>query len=499
MPSHWASSTSHLWKAAASFVLSGIVLLVLLSFLEARWLREQPWSRAVWTEDHVVDAEGAREAWSRELSIEQSHGESTIVRMIQEDLLREVSLQAARAPRPDDGVDNPLDTTGLLNTDFFPRAKLLMLPLTPSDLEPILASGRLPEPGKREVLAGPLLSDRDVVVDGQVFNVTGTIYPQAAGLIKVYLLPADPAMDIHFKSSANGKRGTFLTDASVLSESLITELGGENGENGEDGPTLHGGPVETRPFIAWGVWFGLLLVAVGTSIASVAGYRRLARLPIPVLSHAMQEIVLRPRLAWALHAVYFGGFFGAMALGLLDTELNYFFTQYASHEFSEGNLKYVGDAYESGNFAQAAHATYHNNFVLQTLELTALISLLPPFVLGLAKIMLSFVVVGFAMAPLWSGTAAGMSYHAITLGLELPPYILVGFGVAVWAQCIIRFLWSPMKVWYMGDKASTEPIIQDAMRQVPRGLLVLVGCTLLSAVLLYIAAWYEAVTLISFR
>lgn len=477
-------------------MLSGIALLFLLSFIEARWLRKQPWSGAVWTEYHVVDMDGAIEAWSRELSIEQSLGDSFAVRMIQEDLLREVSLQEARAPKSDDGVDNPLDTTGLLNTDFFPRAHLLMLALPPSDLEPILASGRLPEPGKREVLAGPLLSDRDLVIDGQTFKVTGTIHPQAAGFTKVYLLPADPAMDIHFKSSEHGKRGTFFTETTWIVRKLISELGGDNAEAS---PTVHGGPVQTGPFIAWGVWFGLLLVAVGASTASIAGYRRLARLPIPVLSHAMQEIVLRPRLIWALHIVYFGGFFGAMAIGLLDTELNYFFTQYASHEFTDGNLKYVGDAYESGNFAQAAHATYHNNFVLQTLELTTLVSLFPPFVLGLVKIMLSFVVVGFAMAPLWSGTAAGMSYHAITLGLELPPYILVGFGAAVWAQCIGRFLWSPMKVWYLGDKAKTEPIIQDAARQVPRGFLVLAGCTLLSAVLLYLAAWYEALTLISFR
>src|SRR5690606_9232157 len=98
----------------------------------------------------------------------------------------------------------------------------------------------------------------------------------------------------------------------------------------------------------------------------------LSRLPIPVVSQAMGEIVIRPRLAWSLHAVYFGGFFGAMAMGLVDSELNHFFTQYASHQFSHGNLKYVGDAYDSGNFVRAAHATYHNNFVLQTLELTAI-------------------------------------------------------------------------------------------------------------------------------
>jgi len=44
-----------------------------------------------------------------------------------------------------------------------------------------------------------------------------------------------------------------------------------------------------------------------------------------------------------------------------------------------------------------------------------------------------------------------------------------------------------------------EPIIQEAALQLPRGLIVLVGCTLFSGLFLYIAAWYEATTLILFR
>ena len=473
-------------------VLAGVALLFVLAALEARWLHAQPWSSAVWTEEVGIASDEAIDAWSRTLSIEQSLGDSVAVKLIQEDMVREAERLANRPNKS----ANPLDTKSLLNLEFLPRASLLMLDGPPSDLEPVLASGRLPVAGAREVLVGPLLSSRDVVMDGKTFKVTGQLSPQASGFNKVYVLPIDPALESLFLPALGGKKGRFIADTRGRLETLIPELFDPALESL---PKVHGGPVQTRPYIAWGIWLALLMVAVGSSILMIETCRRLSRLPVPVLSHAMQEVVLRPRLIRALLLIFFGGFFGAMALGLADTELNYFFTQYASHEFTEGGLKYVGDAYESGNIPHAAHATFFNNFVVQTLLLSTGASLVPPFIFGLIKIMLSFVVVGFAMAPLWTETAAGMTYHAITLGLELPPYILTGFGAAVWIQYIWGFFWSPVKVWYLGDKAAGQPIVEEAAKLLPRGLMVLAGCTAVSGIFLYIAAWYEAVTLISFR
>ncbi|MBL7648627.1 MAG: hypothetical protein JNK74_20825 [Candidatus Hydrogenedentes bacterium] len=492
LPSHWSSSSPRFLVIAIALVLAGVTLLFLLAALEARWLHAQPWSTAVWTEEVDIASDEAINAWSRTLTIEQSLGDSVVVKLIQEDMVRESRRLSARPGRS----ANPLDTKSLLNLDFLPRASLLMLDLAPSRLEPVLASGRLPVAGAREVLAGPLLSGRDVVLDGQTFKVTGQLSPQASGFNKVYVIPMDPALEPHFLPALGGTKGRFIADTRGRLETLIPELFDPALESL---PKVHGGPVQTRPYIAWGIWLALLMVAVGSSTLMLEICRRLSRLPVPVLSHAMQEVVLRPRLIGALLLIFFGGFFGAMALGLADTELNYFFTQYASHEFTEGGLKYVGDAYDSGDISRAAHATFFNNFVMQTLLLSSVASLIPPFFAGLVKIMLSFVVVGFAMAPLWTETAAGMTYHAVTLGLELPPYVLTGFGAAVWLQYIWGFLWSPVRVWYLGDKAVGQPIVDDAARLLPRGLLVLTGCTAVSAVFLYVAAWYEAVTLISFR
>lgn len=495
LPSHWVSCTRKPWIVAASLMATGIACLFVLSIVEARWMTSQPWGHAFWTEDYLVQSEGAVDAWSRQLPLDQSRGDSLWVRMIQDDLTETARVQASR-PRSTGKPDSPLNTEGLLNIEFLPRASLLMTALPPEALQPVLESGRLPEPGKSEVLAGALLSATELVVDGRHFTVTGHIRPQASGFTKVYLLPHDPALESFFTDSHEGKHGSFLVEGGDQIDTLIPALADPAAK---ELPKVHGGPVQTCPWIAWGVWTSLLLVACGFSLAFVEGYRLLSRLPIPAVSHAMQEIVLRPRLIWGLHILFFGGFFGAMALGLLDAELNYFFTQYASHEFMDGGLQYVGDAYESGNFARAAHATFYNNFVVQTLLLSAGASLVPPFFAGLLKILLSFVVVGFAMAPLWTETAGGMTYHVVTLGLELPPYVLAGFGCAVWCLCTWRFLWAPVEAWYLGDKANGQPLIQDATRQLPRGLLVLTGAILVSGVFLYAAAWYESVTLILFH
>lgn len=487
------------WFSAAGLVMLGIAGLFVLSFLETRWIAQQPWGRAVRTEDYTIQSAAAIATWNRTLPLAQSAGNSEIVQSIQRDLVA-MAAEGVRtnekSETPVEGIVNPFDTSQRLDLSYLPRATLVMAALSPEALASLLGSGRLPETGKREVLAGPLLADDEITLDDETFSVVGHIDPTAAGFVKTYLLPADPALEALFAADNGGTRGSIYanTDGDIVS--LIPEL---ESESRADIPTIHGRPVQTRTFIAWGVWWCLLGVATGATVGFIALYRRLAQTHIPVLATAMRETVLRPRLIVGLHVFLFAAFFGAMALGMQDPELNHLFTEYTAHTFTEGGLKYVGDAYYSGDIPRAAHATFNNNFVMQTLVLTVGASVVPPFFLGVLKILLSFVVVGFAMAPIWTETAGGMTYHAITLALELPPYILMSFGASVWALYVLQFLWSPIRAWYLGESAAGEPIIEDAARQLPRGLLVLVGCTGVTGVFLYVAAWYEAVTLIMLR
>jgi len=485
---------------AAGLVVAAVLALMVLSFIEARWLKAQPWSTAFRTVDYVVDDPSAIGTWSRELSLEQSVGESAFVGYIQRDLIRMNALEAAaqkdKAPDPALPV-NPFDTSRMLDLSYLPRASLIMIDLPASSLEPLLESGRLPEAGKNEVLGGALTSSRDLEIDGQIFSVVGKLRPQVRGFVKTYVLPADDALRAaHFGESSGAKQGSVIPDGLGRVAVLVPEL---VDTSIEQKPILDIGPVPTHPLIAWGIWLSLMLAAAGASLGFITLFRRLAQSRYPLLAVTMRETVLRPGLLWGLHIILFGAFFGAMFIGMRDPELNYLFTEYAAHTFTDGGLKYVGDAYQSGSIPRAAHATFHNNYVIQTLFLSAGTSLLVPLFLGVLKTMASFLVVGFAMAPLWTETASGMTYHVITLVLELPPYILASFGVSVWSLCVCRFFWSPVRVWYLGDKALGEPIIQEAALQLPRGLIVLVGCTLFSGLFLYIAAWYEATTLILFR
>lgn len=487
------------WILASGLVAAGIIALFVLAFVEARWLRTQPWHGAIRTEGYTIAHEDAIAAWSRTLPLDQSGGDSEIVDYIQRDLVRMAKLAAEEEtaePETGGAPVNPFDTAQMLDLSYLPRATLVMLDLPAAELESLLDTGRLPVAGEPEILAGALLSTRDLELDGETFSVVGTLRPQVPGFVKTYVLPAADRYQPLFTAEQGGTRGSLVRDATGRLKTLVPELFDRDAGTT---PTILAGPVPTRTGVTWGVWGSLLAVATGASIGFIALYRRLALWRIPLLAPAMRETVLRPGVIGGLHFFLFGAFFGAMALGMRDPELNYLFMEYASHMFNEGALQYVGDAYASGNIASAAHATYANNFIWQTLVLSVGTSLAVPVFTGILKILASFLVVGFAMAPLWTDTASGMTYHAITLALELPPYILVGFGIWIWSECFLRFLWSPVRVWYLGDSARGEPIIQDAARQLPRGLAVLAGCTLLAAVLLYAAAWYEAATLILLR
>ena len=107
MPSHWAASERGPWMAAAGLIAAGIAILFALAALEARWLDGKPWSRAIWTAGYVVDVEDALGAWSRELSLEQSVGNSPLAILVQEDLLRQARSQARSNP---DAAAGPFDT-----------------------------------------------------------------------------------------------------------------------------------------------------------------------------------------------------------------------------------------------------------------------------------------------------------------------------------------------------------------------------------------------------
>ena len=200
--------------------------------------------------------------------------------------------------------------------------------------------------------------------------------------------------------------------------------------------------IRTPAVVFWTTLAGLILVAVG-------GYSLATRLclclslsfaPGGVMGPLFREVGRRRTLWNALHAVLYIFFFYAMVGGFVFPEANYQVVQYVSGVFSSsGDLGYIGDAYASRDILRAALATFTNNYLVQTLVMTFLISLfgIPA---GVLKTFGSFVLAGLALSPIWVDSASGYTFHSLTMAMEFEGYIIACFAVLVWTTIIFRTL-----------------------------------------------------------
>ncbi len=440
-------------KGPVALALFGALMLAILGVLEDRWAASQPWIDALVFPGTIIEKEGRIPLWTRE--VERSKAEPS-----------EDPLQAA--------LKTLLETEGLEAEGALPEY-VVAAELEPETLAPLLASGRLPEPGRPEVLAGDLADETPFMLDGVPFTVTGRLRGSVSGFSIDYLLPYDPALERFFSEAAGATRGSLFIDGLRRVEELLPAT---KSEKPLKSPEYTGGQTRTPALYAWAAWLGLLLVAAGGVTAYRRVFVRLSHYPSLVLGPIIHETTHRPRLFAALHILMYPTFFGAMAAGLYLPELNYRLTEYLGFVFTQGDLSYIGDAYASGDILKATGATFLNNYVVQTLGLTFAISLFP-IPLGVLKTLVSFGMVGFGMAPLWYGAAAGYAYHSITMVLELEAYVLACFTITVW----------PIRWW----RTLTGPA---PGREFLYNLRLFLGGALLAGIMLAIAALYEATTLI---
>jgi hypothetical protein len=127
---------------------------------------------------------------------------------------------------------------------------------------------------------------------------------------------------------------------------------------------------------------------------------------------------------------------------------------------------------------QAAAATFFNNFVVQTALLSMLPSLAVPF-WALPKTILNLGFAGFALAPIWTGYVGHLSYHSITMTLEIEAYVVAAFAACVYP----RIVWRGLREG-------------DFKKGLAQGLVLMLRTTVLAGIMLLIAATYEATTLI---
>lgn len=456
-----------------ALVLAGVVALAALAVWEEVSLAARPWSYSVLLpgSDPPAGAVDALPVWTREAPrgayrswldwVEENTPPGSLPPSWQED--REAIDEQFARPEPLVYGPLPLDT-----------------------LEACLTQGRMPEPGRPELLAGPLARLDAFELDGVAFRVVGRLSGHVAALLNAYVLIADARFAPLFAESAEAKEAFLLPDAAphvaAIEERLREEREAAEG-NTAALAALTGGtrampamPGTTLALLGIGA---LALVACGAAWANTRFLLwRYGREGHWLLLPFLAEVAGRPRLWLALHLVCYGVLLGFMALAVAFPGANATLSAWMGQVFTDGDLSFIGEAYASGDVMQAAVATYYHNYVTATLFLTIAVSLAVPF-WGVAKTVVSLALVGFVMAPLWAGTLAGYTFHSITMGLEIEAYILAAFAISVYALRVFRGL-------FRGNLRA----------EFVRGILVVAGAAVISGVILAAAALYEAVTLI---
>ncbi|NLV42429.1 MAG: hypothetical protein GXY15_14550 [Candidatus Hydrogenedentes bacterium] len=374
------------------------------------------------------------------------------------------------------------------------------------DLAPLLASGRLPEPGAPEALAGDLAREDAFALAGQPFTVVGRLRRNVSGFLFSYLIPDDPALDAAFPDDGATVEGWAHPDGmSLLADDEAAEVSEDSEEGdgmapvaaaGEDSggtpeeeedpaalvPPWQGGETRTAPLVAWAGFTGLLLAALSAWMAHTRLCRRwAATLPdghffLPLFG----EVAARPRLWTGMHAALYALLFSAMFSMMSQPLLAHRFSAYIGAVFTGGGLEHVGRAYASGNVLEAAWFTWKNNFLEETVLNTVLLSLFP-LALGVVKNAFTFLLVGAGLAPVWVGRSGTYAFHVVTMILELEIYALASFAVTAWALRVFAFFRKPGSGAFWG---------------LLTGVRVLGGTILYAGLVLAAAAFYEAVTLI---
>ena len=362
--------------------------------------------------------------------------------------------------------------------DLVSREQLIGFSL-PEDIawESLLENGRLPRPGMNEVLAGAFCRLGDFKIGEEKYSVTGTIPVGAAGFAFFYVLPdgADHAAFSQVEDSTKGwlhphGQRLLLRDAGNESKLRVTR---------QPGNLYYMKPAGRD--VAAAVLACLTMMAIAGTLFHGRVFRGMALTPMAHKLTIFAESVHFKKTFYFIHALFFGEILFAMMLGILTPMNNMYINHFLSSAFTNGPLTMVTRAYESGNIIWASMATFGWNYFVATLVLTLAPSIVfPPW--GLIKNALSFGLIGFAMAPLWTDLNDNMTYHSLTMVFELEAYIVVCFAITVYAIRIIRGL--------RGGRLQEQYL--DGLRCLGSGALV-------AGLLLFFAAIYEATTIILLR
>jgi hypothetical protein len=337
------------------------------------------------------------------------------------------------------------------------RIKLIEVPLARVGIgAAALQSGRLPEAGRDEVLAGAKIEPREtLIVGGQSLKVVGVLKPDVALFASSVLVPPDGATNTLFPAAVPSVLHAWLVRVAV--EELRDEKVRKPLEDAFP-PAKYAwvapqDRLEPRTYYLY--LAGLAILLLGGSGALIALFRWLAgKFASPVLAGSqitadqalsendvgagkfvvrffagpLLEMKARPRLVWGVHLIYFGLVIAGSLLiyEVADAQLVLLGKVREALATKNNPLGVAGEAYASGNILRAAAVTFVVNFLLGSLAYITLPSILLPGI-GVFLAGLRATAWGLILAPVMQSLAHAMLPHSLTMLLEGEGYILATF------------------------------------------------------------------------
>jgi len=344
------------------------------------------------------------------------------------------------------------------------RVKLIELPLAIAGIGAAgLQSGRLPEAGRNEVLAGAKIEPREtLIVGGQSLKVVGVLKPDLALFANSYLVPPEAistdATNRLFPAEVPTVLHAWLmrTSAEELRDDKVRKALEEIFPPKKYAWVTRQDRLEPRTFYLY--LSGLAILLLGGSGALIGLFRWLAgkvaspvvagsqgtegpalsevgagKVALPFFAEPLLEMKARPRLVWGVHLVYFGLVIAGSLLiyELPDVQVILLGKIREALATKSNPLGFAADAYLSGSIPRAAALTFVINFLLGSLALITLPSILLPgsgvFVAGLRA-----TAWGMILAPVMQSLAYAMLPHSGTMLLEGEGFILATvFGLLI--------------------------------------------------------------------
>jgi hypothetical protein len=379
----------------------------------------------------------------------------------------------------------------------FQEKVLLFTDIADNFTKQALEWGRLPSPDANEVVAGYNASRTDsILINDRSFKVVGQFTRTIRLFVNSYLISNNSTMAVLFDPNDPAVQQAYILR--LPTEQLTDLKMQEHLEKAfpKSEFTLYNPVIRVRPAAFYLYIAGMAILLFGGTLALFKSYCLLADklgkdsnsaitgqngsrnkwLCLP-----LEEIRRYKHLFIALHVICFGTVILLMLFAYQLPELQFSLLTAVKSQVSggPGPLGVAGKAYLSKNILRAAVTTVVINFFLGSLAFITLPSLIVP---GVGVLLLGFrsLLWGLLLAPTFVNLSGMMLPHSLTVLLEGEGYIVAGFFAVL----------VPVYLFRKSDGPSV-------VKRYGRAVLMNLRGNLLVAIILMIAAIYEATEVIT--